>query len=53
MIYWRAQPDPTEAPLWRIINEETKKTVVFGLTENSAKELTDRRNKRQEKREKK
>lgn len=53
MIYWKAELDPTEPPSWRIINEQTKKPIVFGLTERSAKELTERRNKIQEKKEKK
>ena len=52
MIYWTAQPDPTEPPSWRIINEQTKKTIVYGLTKRTAKELADGRNKRQEQQEK-
>lgn len=52
MIYWRAELDPENPPGWRIINDFTKKTIVYGLTELDARAFADRRNKQQEKREK-
>lgn len=52
MIYWIARQDPKNPPSWEIINSETRKTIVYGLSESHAVEFANRRNKQQKKREK-
>jgi len=50
MIYWKSVPDENNPGQWKIINDSTKKTIVYGLSQRDAEAFADRRNKQQEKR---
>lgn len=43
-MIWKAEPDPTNPGQWRIINFNTRKTVVYGLSQRDAEDFSRRRN---------
>jgi len=45
MTIWIAKADEKNKPTWEIINAETRKTIVFGLSKQDAVFFTERRNK--------
>lgn len=52
MTLWKATEDPHNPGHWRIINADTGKTIVYGLSKMDAEAFAERRNKQQAKRQK-
>jgi hypothetical protein len=46
---WIAKADEKNKPTWEIINAETRKTIVFGLSKADAELHCKQRNKKQKK----